>query len=39
MNAIEIRGLKKSFRGLYALDALDMTVPVELTYTSFLHSL
>lgn len=27
MNAIEIRGLKKSFRGLYALDGLYMTVP------------
>lgn len=27
MNAIEIRGLKKSFRGLYAVDGLDMTVP------------
>ena len=27
MNAIEIRGLKKSFRGLYALDGLNMTVP------------
>lgn len=27
MNAIEIRGLKKSFRGMYALDGLDMTVP------------
>ena len=27
MNAIEIRGLTKSFHGLYALDGLDMTVP------------
>jgi len=27
MNAIEIQGLKKSFRGLYALDGLNMTVP------------
>ena len=27
MNAIEIRGLKKSFRGLYAIDGLNMTVP------------
>ena len=27
MNAIEIRGLKKSFRGMYALNGLDMTVP------------
>ena len=27
MNAIEIRGLTKSFRGLYALESLDMTVP------------
>lgn len=26
MNAIEIRGLKKSFRGMYALDGLNMTV-------------
>ena len=32
MNAIEIRGLKKSFRGLYALDGLDMTVPVGAIY-------
>lgn len=32
MNAIEIRGLKKSFRGLYALDGLDMTVPVGSIY-------
>ena len=28
MNAIEIRNLSKSFRGLYALDGLNMTVPV-----------
>ncbi len=28
MNAIEIRGLSKSFRSLYAVDNLDMTVPV-----------
>lgn len=28
MNAIEIRGLTKSFKGLYALDGLNMTVPV-----------
>ena len=27
MNAIEIKGLSKSFRGLYALDDLHMTVP------------
>ena len=27
MNAIEIRGLKKSFRGMYALNGLNMTVP------------
>ncbi len=27
MNAIEIHDLKKSFRGLYALDGLNMTVP------------
>lgn len=27
MNAVEIRNLKKSFRGLYAVDGLNMTVP------------
>ncbi len=27
MNAIEIRGLTKCFRGMYALDGLNMTVP------------
>ena len=32
MNAIEIRGLKKSFRGLHAVDGLDMTVPVGAIY-------
>ena len=32
MNAIEIRGLSKSFRGLYAVDGLDMTVPVGTIY-------
>ena len=32
MNAIEIRGLSKSFRGLYALDGLKMTVPVGSIY-------
>lgn len=32
MNAIEIRNLSKSFRGLYALDHLDMTVPVGAIY-------
>lgn len=32
MNAIEIRGLKKSFRGLYALDGLNMTVPMGAIY-------
>lgn len=32
MNAIEIRGLKKSFRGMYALHGLDMTVPVGAIY-------
>lgn len=32
MNAIEIKGLKKSFRGMYALDGLDMTVPVGSIY-------
>ena len=32
MNAIEIRNLSKSFRGLYALDGLNMTVPVGAIY-------
>ena len=32
MNAIEIRDLTKSFRGLYALDHLNMTVPVGAIY-------
>lgn len=32
MNAIEIRGLKKSFRGMYALKGLDMTVPIGSIY-------
>lgn len=32
MNAIEIRGLKKSFRGMYALNGLNMTVPVGSIY-------
>lgn len=32
MNAIEIRGLKKSFRGMYALDGLNMTVPMGAIY-------
>ena len=32
MNAIEIRGLSKSFRGLHALDGLNMTVPVGAIY-------
>lgn len=32
MNAIEIRNLTKSFRGLYAVDHLDMTVPVGAIY-------
>ncbi len=32
MNAIEIRDLSKSFRGLYALDNLNMTVPVGAIY-------
>ncbi len=31
MNAIEIRGLKKSLHGLYALDGLDMTASVRLS--------
>lgn len=32
MNAIEIRNLSKSFRGLYAVDNLSMTVPVGAIY-------
>ncbi|MBQ8509489.1 MAG: ATP-binding cassette domain-containing protein [Clostridia bacterium] len=32
MNAIEIRGLSKSFRGMYAVDSLNMTVPVGAIY-------
>ena len=32
MNAIEIRGLSKSFRGMYAVDNLNMTVPVGAIY-------
>lgn len=32
MNAIEIRDLSKSFRGMYALDGLNMTVPVGAIY-------
>ena len=32
MNAIEIRGLTKSFRGMYALNGLNMTVPVGSIY-------
>jgi len=32
MNAIEIRDLSKSFRGMYALDHLNMTVPVGAIY-------
>lgn len=32
MNAIEIRDLTKSFRGLYAVDNLNMTVPVGSIY-------
>ena len=32
MNAIEIRNLSKSFRGLYAVDHLNMTVPVGSIY-------
>ena len=32
MNAVEIRGLTKSFRGMYALQGLDMTVPVGAIY-------
>ena len=32
MNAIEIRDLSKSFRGMYAVDHLNMTVPVGAIY-------
>lgn len=32
MNAIEIRGLSKSFRGMYAVEHLNMTVPVGAIY-------
>ena len=32
MNAIEIRNLSKSFRGMYAVDHLNMTVPVGSIY-------
>lgn len=32
MNAIEIRGLSKSFKGMYAVDGLSMTVPVGAIY-------
>ena len=32
MNAIEIKGLKKSFRGMYALNGLNMKVPVGSIY-------
>ena len=32
MNAVEISGLTKSFRGMYALQGLDMTVPVGAIY-------
>lgn len=32
MNAIEIRNLSKSFRGMYAMDHLNMTVPVGAIY-------
>ena len=33
MNAIEIRDLSRSFRGLYAVDHLNMTVPVGVIYS------
>ncbi|MBO7345811.1 MAG: ATP-binding cassette domain-containing protein, partial [Clostridia bacterium] len=32
MNAIEIKGLSKSFRGLFAVNDLNMTVPVGSIY-------
>lgn len=32
MNAIEIRNLSKSFRGMYAVDNLNMTVPIGAIY-------
>jgi ABC-type Na+ transport system ATPase subunit NatA len=34
MNAIEIRNLSKSFRGMYAVDHLSMTVPQGAIYGS-----
>ena len=33
MNAIEIRNLSKSFRGMYAVDHLNMTVPQGAIYS------
>ena len=32
MNAIEIRNLSKSFRGMYAVDHLNMSVPQGVIY-------
>ena len=32
MNAIEIKNLSKSFRGMYAVDHLNMTVPQGAVY-------
>ena len=32
MNAVEIRNLSKSFRGMYAVNHLNMTVPVGAIY-------
>jgi len=32
MNAVEIRDLSKSFRGMYAVDHLNMTVPMGAIY-------
>ncbi len=37
MNAIEIRDLSKSFRGMYAVDHLNMTVPVGAIYGIIRH--
>ena len=32
VNAIEIRNLSKSFKGMYALDGLNMNVPIGSIY-------
>ena len=35
MNAIEIQNLSKSFRGMYAVEHLSMTVPVGAIYVQY----